>query len=262
MAHESAETNSPPSTKSGILIPGKTHSVWSPETVLSKLDHRPETNATSPVPFFQILERLKTTKREGWRRFNIVHGESIADHMYRMSIMTMVPPASLATRLDIPRCTRMALIHDMAESLVGDITPLDGISSAEKRRREEATMDYLCKSLLGNVNGGLSGEEIRKVWKEYEDSDTLEAKYVHDIDKLELLLQMVDYERSHGGRVDLGEFANVTTRINLSEMREWADRILEERNTFWAGIGVTPTDGVSGLSKEKMDQMDAYYGKT
>jgi len=262
MAHESAETNEPPSTKSGILTPGQAHSDWSPETVLSKLDHRPETNATSPVPFFHILERLKTTKREGWRRFSIVHGESIADHMYRMSIMTMVPPASLATRLNIPHCTRMALIHDLAESLVGDITPLDGVSNTEKRRREDATMDYLCKTLLGNVNGGLSGEEIWKTWKEYEDSDTLEAKYVHDIDKLELLLQMVDYERLHGGRVDLGEFANVSTRIKLPEMREWADRILAERKSFWVGIGETPSDGVNGLSQEKIEQMDEYYGKT
>jgi putative hydrolases of HD superfamily len=262
MAQEAAKTNEFPSTESAILTPGQAHSGWSPETVLSKLDHRPETNATSPVPFFHILERLKTTKREGWRRFNIVHGESIADHMYRMSIMTMVPPASLATRLNVPHCTRMALIHDMAESLVGDITPLDGISHAEKRRREEVTMDYLCKSLLGNVHGGLSGGEIWKAWKEYEDSETLEAKYVQDIDKLELLLQMVDYERFHGGHVDLGDFANVSTRIKLPEMREWAYQILAGRNAFWASIGETPTDGVNGLSQEKIDQIDEYYGKT
>lgn len=262
MAHESVESNEPLSTKSGIITPGQVHTGWSPEIVLSKLNHRPETNTASPVPFFHILERLKTTKREGWRRFNIGHGESIADHMYRMSVMTMVPPASLATRLNIPHCTRMALIHDLAESLVGDITPLDGISKAEKRRREEVTMDYLCKSLLGNVNGGLSGEEIWKAWKEYEDADTLEAKYVQDIDKLELLLQMVDYERLHGGSIDLGEFANVSTRIKLPEMREWVDRILAERKEFWASIGETPSDGAGGLSQEKKDQMDEYYGKT
>jgi len=245
------ETNDPPSTKSGVLTPSQAQSDWSPETVLSKLDHRPQTNSTSPVSFFHALERLKTTKREGWRRFNIVHGESIADHMYRMSIMTMVPPPSLATRLNIPHCTRMALIHDMAESLVGDITPMDGIPKTEKSRREELTMDYLCKSLLGNVQGGLPGEEIRKVWREYEDSETLESKYVHDIDKLELMLQMVDYERSYGGRVDIGEFTYVSTRIELPEMREWADQILAERNAFWASIGQTPSDG----AKE-------YYGKT
>jgi putative hydrolase of HD superfamily len=31
----------------------------------------PQTDSSSPVPFFHMLERLKTTKREGWRRFGI-----------------------------------------------------------------------------------------------------------------------------------------------------------------------------------------------
>jgi putative hydrolase of HD superfamily len=31
----------------------------------------PQTDSSSPVPFFHMLERLKTSKREGWRRFGI-----------------------------------------------------------------------------------------------------------------------------------------------------------------------------------------------
>ena len=105
--------------------------------VLATLPHPLEECASSPVPFFHLLERLKTTKREGWRRFNIFHGESISDHMYRMSIMTMLAPPSLAAKINIPHCTKMALVHDMAESLVGDITPVDTqVSKSEKARRE------------------------------------------------------------------------------------------------------------------------------
>jgi putative hydrolases of HD superfamily len=187
------------------------------------------------------LERLKTGKRAGWRRFDINHGESIADHMYRMAILTMLAPSSLSSRLNIAHCTKMALIHDMAESLVGDITPVDGVSKAEKSRRESETMDYLCKRLLGNVGGGLSGEEIRRVWQEYEDDKTLEAHFVHDIDKMELLLQMVEYERSHEGRVDLGEFTWVSTRIKLPEIKEWSNQVLDERVQFWKSIDKTPS---------------------
>ncbi len=46
--------------------------------------------------------------------------------MYRMSLITMLAPPSLAARLDLPRCMKMCLVHDMAESLVGDITAVDG----------------------------------------------------------------------------------------------------------------------------------------
>jgi putative hydrolase of HD superfamily len=208
------------------------------------------------------LERLKTTKREGWRRFGVQNGESIADHMYRMSILTMMAPPSLSSRLNIPHCTKMALIHDMAELLVGDITPVDGVLKSEKSRREEETMDYLCKDLLGNVHGGLAAEEIRAVWQEYEDSETLESKFVHDIDKIELLLQMVDYERSHSGdpQLDLGEFTHVAKRIELPEVREWSAEVMKEREEYWKGIGRSP-DVTLASSKVHKDQAEDYYGK-
>lgn len=210
--------------------------------VLSTLPHPPEENSASPVPFFHLLERLKTTKREGWRRFGLEKGESISDHMYRMSVMTMLAPPTIASKLNLPRCTKMALIHDMAESLVGDITPRDKVSKAEKARREAEVMDYISKSLLGGVPGGmLTGQEILDVFHEYELNETLEAKFVHDIDKMELLLQMVEYERSNGA--DLSEFCHVAERIQLPEVKEWAATVLKEREALWKEKS---TNGQSG----------------
>ena len=48
--------------------------------------------------------------------------ESIADHMYRMSLMGMIATFGDGT-LDTNRCIKLALIHDLAEAKVGDITP-------------------------------------------------------------------------------------------------------------------------------------------
>ncbi|KAE8350890.1 hypothetical protein BDV28DRAFT_138217 [Aspergillus coremiiformis] len=208
------------------------NSLWTTQSVLETLPHPPEENSTSPIPFFHLLERLKTTKREGWRRFGITTGESISDHMYRMSVMTMLAPPSLAPRLNLPHCMKMALIHDMAESLVGDITPVDNVNKEEKARREAEVMNYISKNLLRSVSGGtLASDEILKVFQEYEDNETLEAKYVHDIDKMELLLQMVEYERAHD--LDLSEFCHVANRVQLPEIKEWAATVLQEREAFW-----------------------------
>lgn len=208
-----------------------------PSAELSKLPVPPPTHPTSPIAFFHFLERLKTTKREGWRRFGLYAAESISDHMYRMSIITMLAPPSLASRLNIPHCTKMALVHDMAESLVGDITPVDGVPVPEKHRREAVTMDFLTESLLGQSTGLFKqGEEIREIWQEYEASKTLEAVFVHDVDKIELLLQMIEYERSNKGKVDLSEFLCVAKRIQLQEVKVWWDEILQERNEYWKGL--------------------------
>lgn len=174
--------------------------------------------------------------------------------MYRMAVMTMLAPASL--RLDVAHCTKMALVHDMAEALVGDITPVDGVSKEEKGRREAEAMAFLCGGLLGDGGGaqgesgaggacGAQGQSMRDIFTEYEEGKTPESVFVHDVDKVELLLQMVEYEKraegkSELGDQDLGEFSRVVERVQLEEMKEWCREILKERVEFWKGLGKTP----------------------
>lgn len=177
--------------------------------------------------------------------------------MYRMSIITLLTPPTLASRLDLPRCMKMCLIHDMAESLVGDITPVDGVSKPEKSRREAETISFLSSSLLGNVYGGVPGRELAEIWHEYEESKTLEAKFVHDVDKMELLLQMYEYEKRGRGEVGLGEFAYVATKIELEEVKAWAQELLAKREAFWKERGVEVGEG-GAAHKRKQDE---YYAK-
>lgn len=244
-----------------LMNGSSTKDPWAVEKVVASIPGGPpQVDSSSPVPFFHMLERLKTTKREGWRRFGIKTGESISDHMYRMAIITMCAPPSLAAKLNIPKCTKMALIHDMAEALVGDITPVDGVAKHEKSRREATTMDYFTKSLLGKVNGGMTGQEIRAVWQEYEDSETLDSKFVHDVDKIELVLQMVEYERVHNQKLDLGEFSWVATRIVLPEVKAWADEVLKEREDFWGGKYHSFYDGDNFVEDKLLAQKLNYYG--
>lgn len=189
--------------------------------------------------------------------------------MYRMSLMTLLCPPTLAAKIDLAKCMKMCLIHDMAEALVGDITPVDGVAKPEKSRREAETMDYISKNLLGGVYGGLPGKEIREIWQEYEDSKTLDSHFVHDIDKMELLCQMIEYEKRAGTSLDLGEFTYVSTKMVLPETQAWAKEILKEREelwgdkehfqgeTFWKEH--TVGDAAEGLSSDRFAQQDAYY---
>ncbi|PSR82127.1 HD domain-containing protein [Coniella lustricola] len=238
---------------------------WTVAKVLATISTDPPVEgSSSPVPYFHLLERLKTTKREGWRRFGILRGESISDHMYRMALISMFAPPSIRSKVDLHKCMKMCLIHDMAESLVGDITPVDGVAKPEKNRREAATMDYITKNLLGNVWGGDGksvAEDILAVWQEYEDSETLESHFVHDIDKLELLLQMVEYEKRGERKLDLGEFAYVATRLALDETKQWAQEVLKEREAYWGSKdhvhGEKGVDG--GITQDLAAASSDYY---
>lgn len=186
-------------------------------------------------------------------------GESIADHMYRMSLIAMVAPPSLAKRLDLQKCVKMCLIHDMAESVVGDLTPADQVPKIEKLRRETATMDYISNQVLGNVYGNSStGEEIRAIWQEHEDSETLESHFVQDIDKVELLLQMVEYEKRGNGHINLSEFTYVATKLRLPEMKSWAQEILEDRTEFWNQYQ-SPSKEEKTLLDQTRKLQDQYY---
>lgn len=54
--------------------------------------------------------------------------------MHRMALLSMILPHDLG--IDTRRCTRISLVHDLAECIVGDITPYCGVSKQEKHQRE------------------------------------------------------------------------------------------------------------------------------
>lgn len=56
----------------GVVVTPKVSEPWSVDKVLATVQPSPPAEGSnSPVPFFHLLERLKTNKREGWRRFGI-----------------------------------------------------------------------------------------------------------------------------------------------------------------------------------------------
>ncbi|XP_022946925.1 HD domain-containing protein 2-like isoform X3 [Cucurbita moschata] len=159
-------------------------------------------SASSAIDFLTLCQRLKTTKRTGWVRRRVKDPESIADHMYRMGIMALI--SSDIPGVDRDKCIKMAIVHDIAEAIVGDITPFDGVLKLEKSRREQEALDHMCK-LLG---GGSRAKEISELWMEYENNSSPEAKIVKDLDKVEMILQALEYESEQGK--DLDEFFQST----------------------------------------------------
>ncbi|OWK01374.1 HDDC2, partial [Cervus elaphus hippelaphus] len=78
--------------------------------------------ARNLLQFLRLVGQLKRVPRTGWVYRNVQKPESVSDHMYRMAVMALVTKDE---RLNKDRCVRLALVHDMAECIVGDIAPAD-----------------------------------------------------------------------------------------------------------------------------------------
>ncbi|KAJ1959974.1 hypothetical protein GGI12_004057 [Dipsacomyces acuminosporus] len=182
-----------------------------------------ESRASSVIDFLHIVEKLKRTKRTGWINSGIKGPESIADHMYRMGIMAMLIDDSA---LDRSKCIKMALVHDLAEALVGDITPYDGVSKEKKREMELNGMHEIAETLGGSSNE--YAKEIESLWLEYEDDLTEEAHLVHDLDKCEMIVQALEYEKSDGKELD-SFFESTKGIFRHPQVKSWVEEIYRRR---------------------------------
>eukprot|EP00887_Chlorella_sp_A99_P001459 scaffold8.g1459.t1 len=158
------------------------------------------------IEFLQLLQHLKTQKRTGWVKCGVQGPESIADHMYRMGMMALLVQG---TAFDYAKCIKLALVHDVAEAIVGDITPHCGISDEDKYQLEAEAVARL-KSVLGG--------ELEALWHEYEQGESEEAKL------LEMILQATEYEQAQG-KVLQQFFDSTASKWRTDLGRSWAEEI-------------------------------------
>ncbi|KAK3766360.1 hypothetical protein RRG08_044545 [Elysia crispata] len=186
---------------------------------------------TTEMPkFFEYMKfigNLKKVERTGWVRHNVKHPESVAEHMYRMAMIAFALPSD--STLDRDKCIKIALVHDVAESIVGDITPSCGVSKADKSKMEEDATKHIASFLPGH-----GAQEVLQLWKEYEYQSSPEAKFVKDLDKFEMIFQALEYEKAENRGGDLEEFFVHTIqkhKFATDIVRGWADQVISVRGT-------------------------------
>lgn len=155
------------------------------------------------LEFLRLVNNLKHSVRKGWEYRGIQNAESIASHMYSMGIMTFL--LGNDSNLDRLRCLQLALIHDLAECVVGDITPQDNVPKDVKHRLEDQAMQELTAPLDNEV-----GKTIYELYKEYEKKESPEARFVKDLDQFDMILTAAEYEQKNKTPRKLQEFFDST----------------------------------------------------
>lgn len=149
--------------------------------------------------FFDAAIGLKYVTRAGWAaKVGIKDAESVADHSFAMCALGMALSDVLG--LDTRKVLKMIVLHDLAESAAGDYMPGE-VGAAQKQREENGAMRKILASLPAKVRADYS-----KIWSEYSQGRTWEAKFVHRVDRLEMALQAARYAKDGHPKELLAQF--------------------------------------------------------
>lgn len=152
------------------------------------------------IKFAQIVGKLKTTKRTGWVNAGIKNPESVADHSFRLAVLSMILGDQL--KLNTEKLVRMALIDDLAESLVGDLVVERGDKTVGDKDKKFQLEEKAIKEIFKNVE---NGQTYIKIWEEAQKGESRESQIVKQLDKLEMAMQALEYEGQVEGK-KLDEF--------------------------------------------------------
>ncbi|MGW5161676.1 HD domain-containing protein [Nonomuraea wenchangensis] len=166
---------------------------------------------------------LKRYKRTGWLVAGVRDPESVADHSFRTAVI-----AAVIAKLeggDPQRAAFMALFHDSQETRVTDI-PYLGKRYLKAASNEEVTADQ-----TRNVAGPVA-DMVRDAVAEYEEKASIEAVCARDADKLECLLQAVEY-REQGNHNTQGWIDSSLAAITTTTGKRLAEEALSTGTLDW-----------------------------
>lgn len=145
--------------------------------------------------FKKVLElhtlscRLKNTLRTGWKNWQVegVRVESVAEHIYSMSMLAVGMYSLKKSDLDINKVITMIMLHETEEILIGDITMFDFERlKTKKEKGREAVLEIF--------KGFPNSHHFVDIIAEFEENITPEAQFAKQCDKMEADLQARLYE--------------------------------------------------------------------
>ncbi len=148
----------------------------------------------------------------------IPNPESVADHSFRTAMLTMLMCDELSNhgiKIDGEKAIKMALLHDVPESVTTDI-PLTASQFVRKNER------MVVKHMLHRHDM----DEYEGLWDEYERGTSIEGELVKFADRLEMLLQALEYEKA--GFKGLDEFWGTVEELRSSELYGFFESMVEE----------------------------------
>ncbi|PMP61207.1 MAG: phosphohydrolase [Caldimicrobium thiodismutans] len=164
---------------------------------------------------------LKRIERTGYSYLG-TGKENVASHSFGVVFCTFILCKLFQGQVNEERALKMALLHDFPEARIGDFNAVNKLynQADEFRALKEAFF-------------GLSfEEEVLKLFEEYRQKETLEAKIVHDADTLDLMVQLKEQKDLNNPFAE--RWLNYAKRrLILEESKRLSEALLETEWCSW-----------------------------
>lgn len=179
--------------------------------------------------FLHEMGHLKQVPRAGWLLLRIANPESVADHTARVGLVGIVLAALEGA--NIGQTAALCLLHDAHETRIGDVP---SVGRAYVRTADPvAVTAHQTSGMPPHVAAAVQG-----LVAEYEAVETLEARVAKDADKLETLLQAVEYE-SQGNPTKAWQETSIDALRTDSAKRLAQAIITGDPNGWWSSFAAS-----------------------
>lgn len=139
-------------------------------------------NIEKLIEFSAEIDKMKSV----YRRTLVIdrsRTETDAEHSWHLAMMVVLFKDYAKPGVNIDRCVRMALVHDLVEIYAGDTFAYDTQGYEDKFQREQAAAEKLFAQLPDG-----QGEEYKALWLEFDEEKTDDAMYTCALDRLQPLI--------------------------------------------------------------------------
>ena len=183
------------------------------------------TREENVIKYYVLCNKLKNVIRTGWKDWKVQRDriESVAEHIFGVQMLAIAMKSEFEYDIDIMKVIYMLAIHELGETVIGDLTQFQ-IDKKEKEKIEHEAVHKILASLI-------DGEEIEALFLEFDAHETPEAMFAYQCDKLECDIQCKLYDQEQCVDLTHQEGNNTVNDGTVKELLEtgksWSQMWLE-----------------------------------
>ena len=199
------------------------HGVWVRDQPSIPVEPGEEHPLAGTARFLFEMGQMKNLPRAGWLLLGVPLPESVAEHSFRVAVVGFTLAAMEGA--DAGRTAALCLMHDAHETRIGDVPSVG-----------RAYVTTAAPEAISAHQTAAMPHEVAKAFQdltvEYEAAETLESRLAHDSDKVETLLQAIEYQQQGHDTEPWKETSLTALRTNAG--RELARAIGAADPRWWA----------------------------